>query len=134
MGDTREIHGRYTGGMREIWRLALERGVVEALGQRRRLGGPRVQEGRPRGSSALYLPCSSAALLQHEQRELHLRGLGEIYREISRRCRGDVGRYGQSELHLRGQAGAPRRRRSGQRRAWLGVGVGLGLDFGFGSG
>ena len=86
--------------------LALERGVVEALGQRRRLGGPRVQEGRPRGSAALYLPCSSAALVQHEQRE----------------------------LHLRGQAGAPRRRRSGQRRAWLGVGVGFGLDFGFGSG
>ena len=115
MGDTREIHGRYTGGMRERWRLALERGVVEALGQRRRLGGPRLEEGRPRGSAALYLPCSSsalylpyssAALVQHEQRE----------------------------LHLRGQAGAPRRRRPGQRRAWLGVGVGLGFGFRFGSG
>ena len=88
-------------------RLALERGVVEALGQRRRLGGPRVQEGRPRGSTALYLPCSSsalylpcssaalylpcsssalylpycsAALTQHEQRELHLRGQAGLVR------------------------------------------------------
>ena len=91
---------------RRVMRLALERGVVEALGQRRRLGGPRLEEGRPRGSAALYLPYSSAALAQHEQRE----------------------------LHLRGQAGAPRRRRPGQRRAWLGVGVGLGFGFGFGSG
>ena len=61
-------------------RLAIERGVVEALGQRRRLGGPRVQEGRPRGSAALYLPCSSAALAQHEQRELHLRGQAGLVR------------------------------------------------------
>ena len=48
-----------------------------------------MQEGRPRGSSALYLPysssalylpCSSAALAQHEQRELHLRGQAGLVR------------------------------------------------------
>ena len=66
-----------------------------------------MQEGRPRGSAALYLPYSSSALyLPCSSSELYLPcSLSALYLPY---CSSALTQHEQRELHLRGQAGLVR--------------------------